>query len=287
MTGTLLMPRKRQNAIQPTQEELERGVKFADWLRAGIARSGQNGKTVAEKAGLSSTYIYDLLNDGIKLVNGVRYFKRPSEEAVREIAIATLSDVNEGLRIAGYQADDAAPSVPRELSDLSVDLQYKLASIITQLREPALPTNAVELTPNDLTLLPVVGNVGAAGTDTQVFAEEHARERVPVPRALLRNNVPQECFAVRVRGTSMVGAHILPGDLLICRNASDGNDGDIVIVTCDNEAVAKRLRKILVPGREQRLLESHGANGVEQYEMNGNGPVRILGVQIGLYREVF
>ena len=51
------------------------------------------------------------------------------------------------------------------------------------------------------------------------------------------------CFALRVRGDSMVNAAILPGDLVVVRPQPSANDGQIVVARIGDEATVKRLRR--------------------------------------------
>lgn len=51
------------------------------------------------------------------------------------------------------------------------------------------------------------------------------------------------CFALRIRGDSMVGAGILDGDLVVVRPQADADHGDIVIAMLEDEATCKRLHK--------------------------------------------
>lgn len=51
------------------------------------------------------------------------------------------------------------------------------------------------------------------------------------------------CFALRVRGDSMVGAGILSGDLVVVRPQPTANDGQIVVARIEDEATVKRLRR--------------------------------------------
>lgn len=51
------------------------------------------------------------------------------------------------------------------------------------------------------------------------------------------------CFALRVRGDSMVGAGILSGDLVVVRPQPTASDGQIVVARIENEATVKRLRR--------------------------------------------
>ena len=51
------------------------------------------------------------------------------------------------------------------------------------------------------------------------------------------------CFALRVRGDSMINAGILPGDLVVVRPQSTADDGQIVVARLEDEATVKRLSR--------------------------------------------
>ena len=51
------------------------------------------------------------------------------------------------------------------------------------------------------------------------------------------------CFALRVRGDSMINAAILPGDLVVVRPQQTADDGQIVVARIGDEATDKRLRR--------------------------------------------
>ena len=51
------------------------------------------------------------------------------------------------------------------------------------------------------------------------------------------------CFALRVRGDSMIGAGILSGDKVVVRPQPTAEDGQIVVARIGDEATVKRLRK--------------------------------------------
>ena len=51
------------------------------------------------------------------------------------------------------------------------------------------------------------------------------------------------CFALRVRGDSMVGAAILNGDMVVVRPQNSADDGQIVVARIGDEATVKRLRR--------------------------------------------
>ena len=51
------------------------------------------------------------------------------------------------------------------------------------------------------------------------------------------------CFALRVRGESMIGAGILDGDTVVVRPQPDADNGQIVVALLGDEATVKRLRR--------------------------------------------
>ena len=57
------------------------------------------------------------------------------------------------------------------------------------------------------------------------------------------------CFALRVRGDSMINAAILDGDLVVVRPQQSADDGQIVVARIGDEATVKRLYR-----REGKLL---------------------------------
>ena len=92
--------------------------------------------------------------------------------------------------------------------------------------EPAAPVGWV----------PLLGRV-EAGRPTE--AVEDVEGYVPVPA----DRAGAGLFALRVQGQSMVGAGILPGDLVIVRPQPTADSGALVVALVDGEATVKRLRR--------------------------------------------
>ena len=84
-------------------------------------------------------------------------------------------------------------------------------------------------------LIPRLGRVQAGGL----------REAIEDPDGWLAVEGPAtgaEMFALTVRGESMTGAGILPGDTVIVRRQDTARDGEIVVAQVRDEATVKRLR---------------------------------------------
>ena len=85
------------------------------------------------------------------------------------------------------------------------------------------------------------------------------------------------CFALRVRGDSMLGAGILPGDKVVVRPQSTADDGQIVVARLEDEATVKRLRR---RNGEIWLLPENDA-----YTPIDGTHAEIIGVVRGVVRE--
>ncbi len=84
-------------------------------------------------------------------------------------------------------------------------------------------------------LVPLLGRVPAGVLDEAV---QDPDGYLPVD-ANTRGAASDELFALRVRGESMVGAGILPGDRVIVRRQPTARTGDIVVALVDHDATVK------------------------------------------------
>jgi repressor LexA len=84
--------------------------------------------------------------------------------------------------------------------------------------------------------IPVVGRVAAG---SPVTAVENLEGYVSFSGPRSRSDL----FFLKVRGDSMIGAHIAPGDLVLVRPQQAAENGDIVVALIDNEATVKRYKK--------------------------------------------
>ena len=85
----------------------------------------------------------------------------------------------------------------------------------------------------ELTGIPVVGVVTAG---LPVLAVENIEGYLPW-------DGETGCFALRVRGDSMIGAGILNGDKVVVRPQSTAENGEIVVALLDDSATVKRFKR--------------------------------------------
>lgn len=117
--------------------------------------------------------------------------------------------------------------------------------------------------------VPLVGHVAAGAP---IWAEEYIEEYVPFDVG----PHPEDYFALRVRGESMLGAGILPDDLVVVHRQQTAYSGEIVVALFEDEATVKTLYR---KGGEVWLLPEN-----EAYEPIDGRFCRIIGKVVGLVR---
>ncbi len=126
--------------------------------------------------------------------------------------------------------------------------------------------------------IPLVGRIAAGAP---ILAEENREGELSIDPSLFGSG---EAFALRVKGDSMIEAHIRDGDLAIIRPQNDAEDGLVVAVQVDDlepEATLKILRK------DSTKIELRPANANYEplvFKGKERSRVRILGKMVGLIR---
>jgi repressor LexA len=87
----------------------------------------------------------------------------------------------------------------------------------------------------DSTLLPLIGSVRAGLPE---LAMEDVEAYIAVDPALVKS---RDAFLLRVKGDSMIEAHIVAGDLAVIRPQATAENGEIVVALVDGEATLKRF----------------------------------------------
>ncbi|MFF2794311.1 transcriptional repressor LexA [Lysinibacillus xylanilyticus] len=147
-------------------------------------------------------------------------------------------------------------------------------------RDPTKPRAIEILEPEDsiqkqhVIHVPLVGKVTAGSPITAV---ENIDEYFPLPD--IYGTSEDQLFMLEIMGESMIEAGILDGDLVIVKQKSTADNGDIVVaMTEENEATVKRFFKEKSHFRLQPENSTMEPIIVDQ--------VSILGHVVGLYRRV-
>ncbi len=85
--------------------------------------------------------------------------------------------------------------------------------------------------------VPILGRVAAG---QPLLAEENREGVLPIAASALPGR-GEDMFALRVRGDSMINAHIVEGDLVLVRRQDSAEVGDVVVALLDDEATVKRF----------------------------------------------
>lgn len=84
--------------------------------------------------------------------------------------------------------------------------------------------------------VPILGDVAAG---SPILAQECIEDYLTIDCG----GHEDEYFALRVRGESMLGAGILPGDLVVVHRQPTAYNGEIVVALLEDEATVKRLSR--------------------------------------------
>ena len=118
-------------------------------------------------------------------------------------------------------------------------------------------------------MVPGLGNVAAG---SPILAQECIEEYV----SFQTGPHPEDYFALKVRGESMLYAGILPDDLVVVRRQPEAHSGEIVVALFEDEATVKTLSK--KNGQVWLLPEN------PDYEPIDGTRAQIIGKVVGLIR---
>jgi repressor LexA len=130
----------------------------------------------------------------------------------------------------------------------------------------AVETSAVEL--------PVMGRIAAG---TPIEAIQSVSHNIAVPGAML--GTAGRHYALEVKGDSMVDAGINSGDVVVIREQSTAENGDIVVALIEGEeATLKTFR------RRGHTIALEAANPAYQTRLYQDHQVKVQGKLVGLIR---
>lgn len=126
--------------------------------------------------------------------------------------------------------------------------------------------------------IPLVGQIAAG---LPIDAIENREEDLPLDPCLFGGD---DCFALRVKGDSMIEAHIMDGDLAVVRPGDFVKNGQIAAVMVENILPEATLKRVYL---KKSCIELHSANKLYSplvFSGDECGIVRIIGQFVGLVR---
>ena len=124
----------------------------------------------------------------------------------------------------------------------------------------------------EITEVPIIGTI-AAGNPITAF--EDYEETFPLPTSFVKTD---NCFMLRVKGSSMINVGILEGDFVIVKQQSTARNGDIVVALLEDEATVKTFYK------EENRIRLQPENPMMAPIFSRD--VQILGRVIGVFRKI-
>jgi repressor LexA len=118
--------------------------------------------------------------------------------------------------------------------------------------------------------IPLIGRIAAGAP---ILAAENIEDHITIERIFPMDG---KCFALRVKGDSMIEDGIHDGDIVVVRPQRTADNGDIVVALLDDEATVKRYY------REKRHIRLQPAN--DKYAPIVATHVEICGRVIGVIR---
>jgi repressor LexA len=140
-------------------------------------------------------------------------------------------------------------------------------------RSPQSP-RAIELV-GAATGIPVLGRIAAG---EPILAVEETDHRLDVQADFFGGG---ELFALRVKGDSMVGDHIIDGDVVVVRRQEHVSQGEIAAVLLDDDVTLKRVYR---NGGQLELRSSNPAVPPITVK-SGQAEPRLLGKAVGVIRK--
>ena len=120
--------------------------------------------------------------------------------------------------------------------------------------------------------IPLLGTV-AAGMPIEAVS---TADSISVPQDLVGS---RECFALGVRGDSMIDDHIVDGDIVVLESRKTPSEGETVVALIDREEAT--LKRFYSDGGKVRLVPANKALEPLEYPAER---VEVQGVVIGLLR---
>jgi repressor LexA len=175
----------------------------------------------------------------------------------------TVREIAESLGLAG-------PNSAKKFLDILERKGYIRrapgSSRAIEIAEYALPSARTRM-------VPVVGRIAAG---KPVLAVENIEESVALDTSFARW---KDAFLLRVRGDSMIDAHIQDNDLALIRPQPAVENGEIAAVLLEDEATVKRFFR-----RNDRVVLKPANPAMKPLTIK-KGEVRVIGKVVGIVRK--
>ena len=188
----------------------------------------------------------------------------------RHGAPPTVREIGERFGFTARAAFDHLRALERKgmLQRRVTDKRVSRTLVLTQRSGAGRRSNVREV--------PVLGRIAAG---SPIYADQNLEGTIPLSADWV-DRKGADVFALRVRGESMIEAHIMDGDLVLVRAQTGAQPGDIVAALVDDEATVKRFAR----DGERVVLKPEHPTMKPIFVEPGRADFRILGKVMGLVR---
>jgi len=187
----------------------------------------------------------------------------------------TVREIGERFRVTPRAAFDHLRALERKGA-----LQRRVST--RRISRALTPTEALGSS-NAYRPIPILGRIAAGGP--RLATEDREGELPLAPSSLPGGG--EDVFALRVRGDSMIGAHICDGDLVLVRRQDSAQPNEIVVALIDSESEEGEatVKRFLRDGPRIVLKPENPALSPIVVDPRVR-TVRILGKVVGLLRGI-
>lgn len=122
--------------------------------------------------------------------------------------------------------------------------------------------------------IPIIGRVAAG---SPILAEENIEGSITIDQSFMKK--ADNCFALKVKGDSMIEAGIFENDLVIIQPSSNVKNGDIVVARIDDEVTVK-----VYENKNQQIKLLPQNKNYEPIEVKSNSDFSLVGKVSGVIR---
>jgi len=122
--------------------------------------------------------------------------------------------------------------------------------------------------------IPVIGRVAAG---SPIMAIENLEGSIVIDPSFTKK--AEDCFALKIKGDSMINAGIFEGDLVIVSPKKEASNGEIVVAMLEDEATVKTFEK---KNNKVRLIPEN--DNYQAIDVTGRKDFTLIGKVVGVVR---
>jgi repressor LexA len=168
-------------------------------------------------------------------------------------------------------------SIPRTATLIKLSEYFNVP--VEYFTDPDLPKDAISLLGEKIYGFRILGSVRAGYGGEAI--EEYTEETLNIPSSFLEGRTPSECFALRVKGDSML-PNLLNGDIVLVERCSTVENGTTAVVMYNGEDAT--IKKVYYTDDGVELVPNNELYSTMLVRKPSPETFRILGKAIKLVR---